>query len=218
MTARTYWQGQQFVTEWTLRELAGQPVTDATVSGEVTRPDGSTAAMTVTADGGLYLAVHLADAPGTHSYRLSATGTAQDAVEGQFVVGRELMSLPSITLDPTGDIGMIRLLITDVDETTPLFEDAQLDALLRAEAGNVKRGSAAALEIIATSETLIGKKIATQDLSTDAPAVARELMNRAKALRDQAAAEQQDGGTAPAQGLLPLYSFPTPASWGDSYL
>lgn len=94
----------------------------------------------------------------------------------------------TITLDPTTDIGMIRLLITDVDETTPLFQDAELNAFLTME-GGVKRAAAAALETIARSEALISKKITTLNLSTDGPAVAKELRESARQLRDQAAAE-----------------------------
>lgn len=94
-----------------------------------------------------------------------------------------------ITTDPTTPIGQVRLLITDTDEAAPLFTDAEITALLGLEGGNVKRGSAAALETIATSETLIAKKISTQDLSTDGPAVATSLIARAKLLREQADAE-----------------------------
>ncbi|MFF0822405.1 hypothetical protein ACFYUR_18745 [Micromonospora haikouensis] len=189
---RIYWQGQQFVAEWLLRDVAGDPVDDATVTGEVTRPDGSTASMTVAnAGSGIYRAAHVADAPGTHTFALSADGTAQDAVQGRFVVARTLMGLPPITLDPTDDIGMIRLLITDVNEAEPLFEDAQLDALLTRE-GGVKRAAAAALEIIARSEVLISKVLSTQDLTTNGAAVAAELRASARTLREQADRDADD--------------------------
>ncbi len=55
------------------------------------------------------------------------------------------------------------------------------------ERGNsVKRAAAASLEAISTSETLVSKKITTQDLSTDGPAVVKDLRERAKLLRQQA--------------------------------
>lgn len=91
------------------------------------------------------------------------------------------------TVDPTTDIGMIRLLITDLDSTAPLFDDDQIQAFLTLE-GTVRLAAAVALETIATSEALISKKIKTQDLSTDGPAVAKELRERAAQLRAQAAA------------------------------
>lgn len=104
------------------------------------------------------------------------------------------MSSPTpINLDPATAVGKMRLLITDTDETAPLFTDAEITALLELEGGNVKRGAAAALETIATSEALIAKKISASDgTSTDGPAVATSLMGRAKVLREQADAE--DGG------------------------
>ncbi|MFG1846770.1 hypothetical protein [Micromonospora carbonacea] len=218
MSARVYWQGQQFVAEWALRGVDGDPVTGATVAGDVTRPDGTTAAMTVTADGSTYRAVYQVAAAGTHTYSLTATGTAEDAVQGKFVAARDLVGLPPIAVDPATPVGMVRLRISDLDEAAPLFEDAQLAALITAEGGSVKRGAAAALEIIAGSEVLISKVISTQDLTTNGAAVAAELRALAKMLREQAADEEQDGGTAPGQALLPLYAFPEPVSWGDSYL
>ncbi|MEV5819298.1 hypothetical protein AB0L22_08995 [Micromonospora haikouensis] len=216
---RIYWQGQQFVAEWTLRGLDGTTVDDATVSGEVTRPDGTTAAMAVTQPTpGTYRAAYPVAAPGTHTYSLTATGTAEDAVQGKFVAARDLVGLPPITVDPATPVGMVRLRISDLDEATPLFEDAQLAALILAEGGNVKRGAAAALEIIAGSEVLISKVISTQDLTTNGAAVAAELRALAKTLREQAAEEEQDGGTAPGQNLLPLYAFPPPVPHGDMLL
>ncbi|MEV0214290.1 hypothetical protein [Micromonospora sp. NPDC050695] len=120
-------------------------------------------------------------------------------------------------LDPTTNVGMVRLLITDVNEADPLFTDTEIEAFLTLESG-VKRAAASALETIARSELLISKKITTQDLSTDGPAVAAELRATAKALREQAAKDRSDDGLDPSQALLPRYSFPAPVSWGDSYL
>ncbi|MEV2239522.1 hypothetical protein [Micromonospora sp. NPDC049891] len=91
----------------------------------------------------------------------------------------------TVTVDPTTDVGMVRLLITDLSETDPLLTDAQLLALLAVE-GGVKLAAASALEVIARSEVLISKRITVNDLSTDGPAVAAELRASAKALRDQA--------------------------------
>lgn len=117
--------------------------------------------------------------------------------------------------DPTNPVGMVRLLITDISETDPLFTDADLMAVLAAEGDNVKLAAATALEVIARSELLIAKKISTQDLSTDGPAVAAELRAQAKSLRDQVSAGQ--GGDSTNQ-RLPLWSFPPPVAWGDSLL
>ncbi|HEY0697192.1 MAG TPA: hypothetical protein VGD43_05215, partial [Micromonospora sp.] len=112
---------------------------------------------------------------------------------GSFVVRVSLTGTAPITTDPTTDIGRVRLLATDLNEVEPLFDDAQITAFLSIE-GGVKRAAALALETIAVSEALISKKITTQDLSTDGPAVAKELRERASALRKQA--DEDDDGAA----------------------
>ncbi|MEV1013773.1 hypothetical protein AB0I89_23770 [Micromonospora sp. NPDC049801] len=94
-------------------------------------------------------------------------------------------------IDLTTPVGLVRLLIADMNEADPLFTDTEIEAFFTLE-GGVKRAAAAALETIARSELLISKKITTQDLSTDGPAVAAELRAQAKALRDQARQDTDD--------------------------
>lgn len=93
---------------------------------------------------------------------------------------------PIEQIDYEGDRGTVRLLCTDINEDDPLFTDAQVDAFLRLEGGNVKRAAARALDVIAVSEVLVSKKIRTQDLQTDGPAVAKSLHEQALALRADA--------------------------------
>lgn len=190
MSVETFWISKTFVAEWTLTDLDGVPIDGATVVGTVIRPDASTAAMTVTAVGGgsgRYRAAYDPLAAGRHAYRLVATGAADGAEEGSFTVHTALLGAPPISTDPTTDLGMMRLLCTDLDEVAPLFTDVQLQALLDLEAGNIRLAAAQALDTIASSEVLISKKLTTMDLSTDGPAVAAELRARAGALREQAA-------------------------------
>lgn len=194
----TTWVSKSFVVDWYLTDLAGTP-TDATVAGTVTQPDGSTDAMTVVnVTTGHYRASYDPTAPGTHAWRLVATGALDSAEEGSVVVRRSLLGLAPITVDPGTDIGMVRLLATDVDEEDPLFSDAQITAFLTLEGGSTRYAAAQALDTIATSETLVSKKIRTADgLSTDGPAVAAELRARATGLRAQASAgdSSDDGDT-----------------------
>lgn len=68
-----------------------------------------------------------------------------------------------------------------------LLSDASLAALLTLEGDNDKLAAAAALDIMASSEALILKKIELLDLKTDGPAVAKALREHAKTLRDQVA-------------------------------
>jgi hypothetical protein len=187
MSVTTYWIGSRFVAEWTLSDQAGEPLPGATVTGTVSTPAGATAAMTVAAASNVYTAYYDATAAGTHAYRLVASGTGVDAVEGVFVVRQSLLGAAPITVDPSSDVGMVRLLATDLNETAPLFTDTQIEAFLGTEGGVVKRAAALALETIAVSEVLISKKLTTSDgLSTDGPSVAKELRERARQLRDQA--------------------------------
>jgi hypothetical protein len=191
VTTTSYWVGTTLVVDWKLTDVDGVVVADATVTGEVQLPDGTDppAAMTVAyvPAAEVYRATYTPVAAGRHVWRLEASGTATGAVEGRIVVRRSLLGLPPITVDPTTTIGRVRLLATDLDEVSPLFEDAQITALLDMEAESVKRAAALALETIASSEALVSKKIRTLDLQTDGPAVAAELRARAKSLREQAA-------------------------------
>jgi hypothetical protein len=110
-----------------------------------------------------------------------------------------------ITVDPTTDIGRVRLLSTDLNETSPLFTDEQIEAFLAMAGENVFLAAALAVERIATSEVLISKKITTQDLQTDGPAVARQLIALGKRLREDAI------GDVWAVEILPFEEYP--ARW-----
>lgn len=98
--------------------------------------------------------------------------------------------------DYTTPIGQVRLLIADLAEP-PLMDDAMLEGYLgmhdyvpgdigSIERPGIWRAAADALDAIATSEALTSKKIRTQDLSTDGPAVAAELRKQAATLRGKA--------------------------------
>lgn len=82
---------------------------------------------------------------------------------------------------------LVRLLITDTGTgTDQLFTDDQINAFLGMYDDNVNRAAAKALLVIAASEVLVSKKIRTQDLSTDGPAVSAELRALAAALQAEA--------------------------------
>lgn len=117
----------------------------------------------------------------------------------------------AFTYDPTTDRGRVRLLITDVDATQALFSDAEVDTFLALE-GAVKTGAALALETIASNEALVQKATRLLDLQTNGPAVAKELRERAAALRTQAA----EGDTAGAFDWAEMVTGP--ASAGERIL
>lgn len=195
-TAEQYWISKTAVVEWTLTDPAGALVDGATVAGTVTRPNATTAPMTITAVGGgtgKYRATYDPVEAGLHAWRLTATGAADGAEEGTFVVRRSLVGAAPITVDPTTPVGQVRLLIPDLDETTPLFTDAQVLAFLTLEAANVRLAAALALETIASNEVMVSKVIRTQDLQTDGSKVSAELRARAASMREQAADTNPDG-------------------------
>ena len=90
---------------------------------------------------------------------------------------------------------VLRLRIADTTEP-PLLTSEQLNALWDAAPGPWS-AAADALEVIAVSEVLVSKKIRTQDLSTDGPAVSAELRALAKTYRARAVAEGETEGESP---------------------
>lgn len=89
--------------------------------------------------------------------------------------------------DPTTDVGTVRLLISDIDDSSPLFTDDEITRFLTLEGDDPYRAAAIALNVIAGNETLRLKYIRSKGLELDGPAVGRELRQQAKVLRDQAA-------------------------------
>lgn len=119
-------------------------------------------------------------------------------------------------------LATIRLLAGDVIENAPLISDEQYAGLFDLEGGNVRLTAAAALELIATSHVLLARKITTQDLSIDGPAVADALRKSAAGLRalvqkaEDDAEEDQDDADAfgfdfvdfdPHAGVRGLYGW-----------
>lgn len=98
---------------------------------------------------------------------------------------------------------LVRLHLADPDNGSPLLSDDDLHALYESVGGNTARTIAAALRVIAASEVLVSKKIRTQDLSTDGPAVAAELRAQAKWWDDKADAEDNDGDADGYVGYVP---------------
>lgn len=97
---------------------------------------------------------------------------------------------------------LVRLFISDTNTGEYIFEDAELDALLSLQAGNVRYAAADALEIMARSEAMISKRIKILDLQTDGPAVAKELRESAATLRAQGAIGADEPAIAIAEQVF----------------
>lgn len=102
----------------------------------------------------------------------------------------------SFTYDPTTDPGRVRMLIPDRTDDGHAFEDEEIEVFLALEGGNVRRAAALALETCASDQALTLKVVRMPDLSTDGRAVSEALLQRAAALRSQAAESEagDDGG------------------------
>ncbi len=91
------------------------------------------------------------------------------------------------TYDLETNIGKVRLLCTDTDGENMIFTDVEINSFLILSAydgdQDVRLAAAEALDTIAASEALVQKKMRVLDVSTDGPAVARSLMERADKLR-----------------------------------
>lgn len=97
-----------------------------------------------------------------------------------------------MAIDFTTALGKVRLYTADLDEAAPLIGDDVLTGFLALHGDEPLLAAAEALEAMATSEVLVARKIRTQDLSTDGPAVAAELRRRAADLRARFEAENTD--------------------------
>lgn len=89
------------------------------------------------------------------------------------------------TYDSTVDTprNRVRLLVNDVDVDTFHFHDEEIDRLLDMEGDDVKLAAATALDVIASNEAEVQKRIKLLELTTDGPAVAKSLREHAVALR-----------------------------------
>jgi hypothetical protein len=111
-----------------------------------------------------------------------------------------------VAIDLQSDTGLVRAVISDMDEANLILSDEVIGAYLELEGSNVKLAAARALDAIATSESLLGKMIRTQDLTTNGPAVAADLRRHAAQLRADVANE-----VAAAEGFyLGVVEFGSP--------
>lgn len=122
----------------------------------------------------------------------------------------------AFTYDLGTDAGKVRLLLSDVDEATAVFTDAEIDAFLELESSSVKRAAAQAIDTNATNEVLASKVLRTQDLATDGAKAADAMRKHAAALRAQADAADEAASEGFFQ-LVPMTSVvsrPELTEWG----
>lgn len=101
----------------------------------------------------------------------------------------------SYTYTLSTDVGLVRALIPDNQQTAPIFQDEEITAFLLLE-GGVKRATALAIETIATNQALILKVMRLLQLQTDGAKLSDALLKRAALLRKQAEYDETVSGTA----------------------
>lgn len=97
-------------------------------------------------------------------------------------------------VDASTDVGMVRILLNDIDPTDFVFTDGELTALLALEGGSVKRAAAQAIDTNATNLALATRVLKTQDLTTDGAKLADAMRKHADRLRAQADVQDADDG------------------------
>lgn len=158
--------------------------TDAAVI--VRAPDGAESPATPTPSGGgatWTVQVPLTSA-GTWYIKWTVTGTG---------AGTQWDSADADPVPPpSSEQRQVRLLISDTDPANRFFSTLEIDDFLSMNTANARRAAAQALDTMAANEAMVSKKIRTQDLSTDGPAVAEALRKLAAELRRQADAGEGD--------------------------
>lgn len=117
-------------------------------------------------------------------------------------------------------IGQLRALLSQtkqyVDPMDPtaqpdyLIPDAQLQAYIALNRDGLFGAAADALLAIATNEVLISKKIRTEDLQTDGPAVAGELRRMSEVYRQRQKEEWELLDYEDAFEIVPYVPDPSP--------
>lgn len=130
----------------------------------------------------------------------------------------ERVDIPYEELPADSLLGFVRAMIPDIiqldnpldptEAPSYLFSDGTLERFLAMNSGSARRAAAEACLALAGNENLILKKVTTEDLATDGPAVAKEHRMRAADLRD--VADREDRAKDPGIGIFttPLYSRP----------
>lgn len=123
-------------------------------------------------------------------------------------------------------VGKLRLLTGDsvlrkdpkdrAAEASYYYEDDALAAFLDMEDGYLKLAAANVLLSFASNEALVSKKIRTETLQTDGPAVAAELRLQAQAFRTEGKLEREEVDAA-AGNEIAIVDFDDPISPFDYF-
>jgi hypothetical protein len=117
--------------------------------------------------------------------------------------------------DPNSPVGQVRLLIGDtvLDGGEYIFSDEFIGGYLTVNSNNVRYAAADALDVLATNEAYISKKLRSESIQTDGASIANAIRLHAAALRARA---KQDAEALDAEGAVEIVDFRDPVSpWDD---
>lgn len=114
----------------------------------------------------------------------------------------------AFTYDLSTNAGKVRLMVADTVQEYQQFSDEEIAAFLSMEP-RPRRAAAMALEAIAVNESLIQKRIVALHIETDGPALAAELRNMAKSLREQ---DKLSAGSGATMRIAEMVSTPEQAA------
>lgn len=121
-----------------------------------------------------------------------------------------------VPADPNTPVGQVRLLIGDTVQDHGgeyIFSDEFIGGYLTINAANVKYAAADALDVLATNEAYVSKKLRSESVQTDGASVANAIRLHAAALRARA---RQEAEELDAEGAVEIVDFQDPVSpWDD---
>ena len=120
----------------------------------------------------------------------------------------------AFTYNLAEDRGKVRLIIDDKDTVTvanQFFDDDEIDCFLTLAADldgdPIRWASALALDTWASNQVMVLKLVQLLDVQVDGAAVSREMRQRAKILREEAAVTSTDAGFDVAEMALGRFSW-----------
>jgi len=90
------------------------------------------------------------------------------------------------TYDLTTDRGKVRLLCTDSDASSPVFDDSEIDVFIALTPANLFAAAALACETWARSRSKLSQQVRNADGTTSARYAMTELLDLATSLREAA--------------------------------
>lgn len=232
-----YVAGDYITVRYEVRDPATGALTDATTTVAVTKPDGTTLTPAPTPTHpatGTYDAAWLTTAAGTWRWTWTATGAEQDVTDGAvyvWPVGTVVPWVPTrrqaakyiaertLPADQSTDVPLNDF--TDATNPTAPQADEHIAAAVAWVASRVGTlgvslydDAAEVAAVRAAGMIELAYPVRNSDVDTATALLAQADRGRA----DLIFANEAAVGGDPPDGLLPVWAFPTPVTWGDQLI